>query len=72
MRAQVRMCLVINKLDRLVHEVRMSPAEAFERVQGIVTHVNMIISAFQSENFINEADAVVAHDTALAQASDRE
>ena len=61
------MCLVINKLDRLVHEVGMSPAEAFERIQGIVTHVNMIISAFQSEHFISEADAVVAHDAALAQ-----
>ena len=56
---QVRMCLVINKMDRLVHELRMSPGEAFERLQGIVTHVNMIVSAFQSEHFISEADAFV-------------
>ena len=66
------MCLVINKLDRLIHEVRMTPAEAFDRLQSIVTHVNMIVSAFQSEHFINEADAVVAHGTALAQQGDRE
>ena len=61
---QVRMCLVINKMDRLVHELRLGPGEAFERLQGIITHVNMIVSAFQSEHFISEADAFMAHDSA--------
>lgn len=68
---QVRMCLVINKMDRLVHELRLGPGEAFERLQGIITHVNMIVSAFQSEHFISEADAFMAHDSALAAGEDK-
>ena len=63
---QVKLCLVINKLDRLIQELHLTPAEAYERQRSIVTHVNMIISSFQSEQFINEADAVLAHEAALA------
>ncbi len=64
MLAQVKLCLVINKLDRLIMELRLTPAEAYTRLRGILTHVNMIISAFQSERFISEADAVLAHEDA--------
>ena len=65
------MCLVINKMDRLIHEVKMSPEEAYTRVRGIITHVNMILSAFQSEQHISEADAVIAHKDAKATADSR-
>ena len=63
---QVKLCLVINKMDRLIQELHLTPAEAYERLSSIVTHVNMIISSFQSEQFITEADAVLAHEAALA------
>ncbi|KAK9830922.1 hypothetical protein WJX81_005694 [Elliptochloris bilobata] len=63
---QVRLCLVINKVDRLVLEVGASPAEAYERMRGIVAHVNMILSAFRSEQLISDADAVLATEDARA------
>jgi hypothetical protein len=46
--AQVKMCLVINKLDRLILELRLTPDEAYERLKSIIGHVNMIVSSFQS------------------------
>ena len=60
------MCLVINKVDRLVLEVGASPAEAYERMHGIVAHVNMILSAFRSEQLISDADALLATEDARA------
>jgi ribosome assembly protein 1 len=57
---QVKMCLVINKIDRLVLEVGMSAAEAAERLRAIVARVNGIVSAFTSEKYISDADAVLA------------
>jgi len=61
---QVRLCLVSTRwtgsywswgcpLGRPPHEGS----------KGIITHVNMIVSAFQSEQHISEADAVLAHET---------
>ncbi len=69
--AQVRLCLVINKMDRLILELGLSPQEAYTRLKGIITHVNMIVSAFQSEQHISEADAVLAHQDAMATLDDR-
>ena len=68
---QVRLCLVINKMDRLILELGLSPQEAYTRLKGIITHVNMIVSAFQSEQHISEADAVLAHQDAKATLDDR-
>ena len=60
------LCLVINKVDRLVLEVGASPGEAYERMRGIVAHVNMILSAFRSEQLISDADALLATEDARA------
>ena len=68
---QVRLCLVINKMDRLILELGLSPQEAYTRLRGIITHVNMIVSAFRSEQHISDADAVLAHQDALATLDDR-
>lgn len=57
---QVKPCLMVNKLDRLITELRLSPAEAASRLNAIVAHANMIWSAFDSEHFMREADAVLA------------
>lgn len=68
---QVRVCLVLNKIDRLIQELGLTPQEAYTRLRGIITHVNMILSAFQSEQHISEADAVLAHEDAKANTGDR-
>ena len=58
--------LVLNKIDRLILELRLTPQQAYERMKAIVTQVNMIISAFQSEQYMSEADAVLALQEAAA------
>lgn len=65
---QVRLCLVVNKIDRLILELQLQPQEAYERIKGIITQVNMIVSAFESESFMSEADAVLAHESIKANA----
>ena len=65
---QVQLCLVVNKIDRLILELQLQPHEAYDRIKGIITQVNMIVSAFESENFISEADAVLAHENIKANA----
>lgn len=64
----MRLCLVINKIDRLILELQLQPQEAYERIKGIISQVNMIVSAFESENFMSEADAVLAHESTKANA----
>ena len=55
---------MINKIDRLILELRLSPAEAATRLAAIVTHANLVMSAFHSEKFMSEADAVLAYEEA--------
>ncbi|DBB16984.1 TPA: hypothetical protein ACH3X3_014090 [Trebouxia sp. C0006] len=65
---KVQLCLVVNKIDRLILELQLQPHEAYDRIKGIITQVNMIVSAFESENFMSEADAVLAHENIKANA----
>ena len=65
---QVQLCLVVNKIDRLILELQLAPQEAYDRIKGIITQVNMIVSAFESESFMSEADAVLAHENTKANA----
>lgn len=50
---QVKLCLVVNKIDRLILELCLTPLEAYERLKSIIAHVNMIVSSFHSEKFIS-------------------
>ena len=68
---QVKLTLVLNKMDRLVLELQLTPEQAYERLKAIITQVDRIISAFQSERYISEADAVLASQEATAQAAAR-
>lgn len=52
--------------------MKLTPAEAYERLKGIVSHVNMIVSAFSSEQFISNADSVLAYEDARAAADGAE
>jgi ribosome assembly protein 1 len=62
---------MVNKLDRLITELKLSASEAAVRLSGIVAHANMIWSAFDSEHFMREADAVLAAEQQQQQHRER-
>ncbi|KAL6194728.1 hypothetical protein ACLB2K_035804 [Fragaria x ananassa] len=53
-------CLVINKIDRLISELAMSPSEAYVRLLRIVSEVNNIVSGFKSVKYLNDVDGIVS------------
>ena len=53
---RVKLCLVINKIDRLIGELKFSPIEAYARLVTIVHDVNNVVSSFASEKYIESAD----------------
>ena len=53
---KVKLCLVINKIDRLIGELKMSSTEAYQRLLTIVHDVNGVVSAFTSEKYIESQD----------------
>ncbi|XP_071686008.1 uncharacterized protein [Rutidosis leptorrhynchoides] len=56
-------CLVLNKIDRLIVELKMSPMEAYNRLQRIVHEVNGIVSAYKSEKYLSDVDSILAGPT---------
>lgn len=57
--------LVLNKLDRLITEVQLSPEEAYEHLQRILEQVNVIASAL----FTADLMAAAGGDTKAADAA---
>lgn len=57
----LKCCLVINKIDRLIEEIKLTPMEAYVRIQRVISQVNNIVSGFDSERHFSEAEAVLAH-----------
>ncbi|KAL5787891.1 hypothetical protein ACOSP7_004840 [Xanthoceras sorbifolium] len=53
-------CLVINKIDRLIYELKMSPMEAYNRLLRIVHEVNGIVSTYKSEKYLSDVDSLLA------------
>lgn len=53
-------CLVLNKIDRLIYELRLSPLEAYTRLLRIVHEVNGIVSGYKSEKYLSDVDSVLA------------
>ncbi|XP_021892597.1 LOW QUALITY PROTEIN: elongation factor-like GTPase 1 [Carica papaya] len=53
-------CLVLNKIDRLISELKLSPMEAHTRLLRIVHEVNGIVSAYQSEKYLSDVDSLLA------------
>ncbi|KAL0359313.1 UNVERIFIED_CONTAM: Elongation factor-like GTPase 1 [Sesamum angustifolium] len=53
-------CLVLNKVDRLICELRLSPMEAYNRLLRIIHEVNGIVSAFQSEKYLSDVDSMLS------------
>jgi len=46
----VKPCLVLNKLDRLITEVKLTPYEAYLHCVHIIEHVNAMVSTFQIQD----------------------
>ncbi|KAM1034757.1 hypothetical protein TB2_037547 [Malus domestica] len=53
-------CLVLNKIDRLISELKLSPMEAYTRLLCIVHKVNWIFSAYKSEKYLSDVDAILS------------
>ncbi|PKI40310.1 hypothetical protein CRG98_039335 [Punica granatum] len=56
-------CLVLNKIDRLISELKLSPMEAYTRLLRIVHEVNGIMSAYKSEKYLSDVDSILAGST---------
>jgi len=53
----VKPCLVLNKIDRLIVELRMSPEEAHLHLQNIVEQVNAIMGSLFAGDLADASDA---------------
>ncbi|KAL3830808.1 hypothetical protein ACJIZ3_019610 [Penstemon smallii] len=53
-------CLVLNKVDRLICELRLSPMEAYTRLLRIIHEVNGIVSAYKSEKYLSDVDSLLS------------
>ncbi len=47
---KVRLVLVLNKIDRLITELQLSPMEAYKQMHMIIEQVNAILSSFISSS----------------------
>nr|DAD48279.1 TPA_asm: hypothetical protein HUJ06_018216 [Nelumbo nucifera] len=57
---KLTLCLVLNKVDRLITELKLSPEEAYNRLQRIVHEVNGIVSGYKSEKYLSDVDSILA------------
>ncbi|WVZ59951.1 hypothetical protein U9M48_010032 [Paspalum notatum var. saurae] len=55
---RLRPCLVLNKIDRLITELSLTPAEAYVRLSRIVSDVNSIYSALRSHSYFSLLSAL--------------
>ncbi|MDE1825929.1 MAG: elongation factor EF-2 [Candidatus Micrarchaeota archaeon] len=46
--------LFINKVDRLLNELRLTPEQTFERLQELIASVNKLISNYVPEEFVDQ------------------
>ena len=53
-------CLVLNKIDRLITELRLTPIEAYSKLVRIVNEVNRIMSAYKAEKYLSDVDSLLA------------
>eukprot|EP01132_Coremiostelium_polycephalum_P011146 gene11146-13654_t len=49
---KVRPCLVINKIDRLIGELHMTPLEAYQHIKKILEQVNAVTGTLSSEEVL--------------------
>jgi len=61
---KVKMCLVINKIDRLPTHLNMSPLDGYNHIKGIIQQVNALICSLISMNI----NVMIANDPNVAKA----
>ena len=49
MQERIRPVLMINKIDRAIHELKLSPEEMYKRFDRVIDQVNVVISTYQHE-----------------------
>jgi len=57
-------CLVLNKIDRLITELQMTPAEAYTRMQRVLEHVNVVASSLLTSRQMEAAEEAYTADGA--------
>ena len=45
---------MLNKMDRLINELHLSPQEAYDHIQRVLTDVNLIAGSLFSEEWISQ------------------
>ena len=50
MQERIRPILMINKVDRAIHELKLSPEELYSKFEKVIEVVNGVISTYQDEN----------------------
>ena len=53
---RLQVCLVLNKVDRLAIDLRMTPGEACSRLEAILNEVNSLVDTFASEEWMEKLD----------------
>eukprot|EP00282_Hemiselmis_andersenii_P016539 CAMPEP_0114136332 /NCGR_PEP_ID=MMETSP0043_2-20121206/15160_1 /TAXON_ID=464988 /ORGANISM="Hemiselmis andersenii, Strain CCMP644" /LENGTH=340 /DNA_ID=CAMNT_0001230083 /DNA_START=62 /DNA_END=1080 /DNA_ORIENTATION=- len=59
---RVTPCLVLNKIDRLIVELQMDPADAHRRLQRLIENVNAVCGTFYQEQFLERAHEMDAEE----------
>ena len=54
---RVKPCLVINKVDRLIMEIKLTPEEAFQHIRQIVERVNALMSQLTNAETLAASNA---------------
>jgi translation elongation factor EF-G len=54
MQEKIRPILMINKVDRAIHELQLSPEELYQKFQRVIDQVNVVISNYQEKESENE------------------
>jgi len=67
---KLKPCLIFNKMDRLIEELKYSPLETYERLRLLLHEVNSLMSAFESEKFISQADTFLSAEDKRNNSSD--
>jgi len=50
MQEKIRPILMINKVDRAIHELKLSPEEMYQRFLKVIEVVNSVISTYNDED----------------------
>jgi ribosome assembly protein 1 len=52
--ANVQLVLVLNKMDRLITELRLSPSDSFLHIQKIIEQVNAVVARIGMDIVVRE------------------